>query len=841
MSPLPLPLESHREEEEFAGFVQQHVRKTERHAAFHLQLVAHVPPIILQRINRFSLTERQSQGVPQQVMMYNSISDPAFVNYQNSCESFHSSSDVQIVPFATVVREEAERSITLGGGGLCPCDKNWNKRNLLDQTNHPSGGCLISPNTFPTLDHVEARSLPFYIIRSLSGGTSSDSERPPKMKARKIESDGSCLLGAAGSEEDGADGLISCSDYLLITIRLKPLAEEENFSETTTSYQPLQTDDRKAADMRVDRADRNGCIKGSGRKHHSHRRARIGKDLFINIKASKRLQQRGRGNIGIFRSAESRPVMKDFNQISTVVDVSLPDRGKSRSFDGVLSPRAKGKKKKKRKSERKRKRRRSPSHSLSPVRKKKKKKKKSSKKSKRHSSSSLKRKRKDERKHKKSSRTHSSRRRRHYRRSESYASSSRSFTGDSQLTKAFPHRHLQKSVVHQAFRAMGGTGEETRAALIPTEAKWRHASKSVCKTAPKYRSILSAGTILSLKPGSELVNGKGAQDFSSHAEGTRDYDSGNDTSSPPSSKTGVSRASVAENQRNCCQRLTSPPEKQRFADRDNGSDSGNSVTSYASSCKPCREHGFSATIFSGNSKSGQITLGCEEEVVRCPKAARCAQRRSRSSRKRRKAQSSSSSRSRSSGTSRYSGRYSRSPSMSSCSSYSRSLSNSSDVRRRGSLVSLSSRGSYSKYSADRLRDRKRQSSSRETNLKHMHKVSGKRRRRKSYSPMRKRRRDSPSHLEARRITSARKRPIPYFRPSPSASSRSTSVSSWSSLFTRSRSRSPIHSVSRSHSRSCSRSYSSYRSYSRSSSWNSIFGSHSRSRSRGSLKKRRKAR
>ncbi|XP_005803915.2 serine/arginine repetitive matrix protein 4 [Xiphophorus maculatus] len=553
-------------------------------------------------------------------------------------------------------------------------------------------------------------------------------------------------------------------------------------SETTTSYQPLQTDDRKAADMRVDSADRNGCIKGSGRKHHSHRRARIP------------------------------------------------------SFDGVLSPRAKGKKKKKkRKSERKRKRRRSPSHSLSPARKKKKKKKKSTKKSKhhrytskksKHSSSSLKRKRKDERKHKKSSRTHSSRRRRHYRRSESCASSSRSFPGD---------RHLQKSVVRQAFRAMGGAGEETRAALNPTEAKWRHASKSVCKTAPKYRSILSAGTILSLKPGSELLNGKGAQGFSSHAEGTRDYDSGNDTSSPPSSKTGVSRASVAENQRNCCQRLTSPPEKQRFADRDNGSDSGNSVTSYASSCKPYGEHGFSATVFSGNSKSGQITLGCEEEVVRCPKAARCAQRRSRSSRKRRKTQSSSSSRSRSSGTSRYSGRYSRSPSMSSCSSYSRSLSNSSDVRRRGSLVSLSSRGSYSKYSADRLRDRKRQSSSRETNLKHMHKVSGKRRRRKSYSPMRKRRRDSPSHLEARRITSARKRPIPYFRPSPSASSRSTSVSSWSSLFTRSRSR------SHSRSRSCSRSYSSYRSYSRSSSWNSIFGSHSRSRSRGSLKKRRKAR
>ncbi|XP_036000014.1 serine/arginine repetitive matrix protein 4 [Fundulus heteroclitus] len=549
-------------------------------------------------------------------------------------------------------------------------------------------------------------------------------------------------------------------------------------SETTASCQPLQTDDGKAADTRVDGAERNGCIKGSGRKHRSHRRARI-------------------------------PF-----------------------FDGVLSPRAKGKKKK-RKSERKRKRRRSPSHSLSPLRKKKKKKKKSSKKSKRHrytskkskhSSSSLKRKRKDERKHKKSSRTHS-RRRRRYRRSESDTSSCRSFTGK---------RHRQKSVVHQAFREMRAAGEETRAALNPAETKWRRTTKSVCKTAPKYRSVLSAGTILPAKPGSKLLNGNGAQDFPSHPEGPRDYDSGNDTSSPPSSKTCVSRASVAENQRSCCQRLASPPEKQRFADRDNGSDSGNSVTSYASSCKPYREDGFSAALFSGNSKSGQTNSGCEEDVARWPKAGRCSQRRSRSSRRRLKTLSSTS-RSRSSGSSRHSGRYSRSASLSSCSSYSRSLSNSSDVRRRSSLLSLSSRGSYSKHSADRLRDRKRQSSSRETDLKHTHKVSGKSRRRKSYSPMRKRRRDSPSHLEARRITSARKRPIPYFRPSPSSSNRSTSVSSWSSLFTRSRSRSRSHSASR------SRSYSSYRSYSRSSSWNSIFGSHSRSRSRVSLKKRRKTR
>ncbi|XP_038149374.1 serine/arginine repetitive matrix protein 4 isoform X2 [Cyprinodon tularosa] len=544
----------------------------------------------------------------------------------------------------------------------------------------------------------------------------------------------------------------------------------------------LQADDRKAADTQADIADRNGCIKGSRRKRHGHRRARVS------------------------------------------------------SFDGHLSPRRKGKKKK-RKSERKRKRRRSPSQSLSPVRKNKKKKKKSSKKSKRHrytskkskhSSSSLKRKRKDERKHKKSSRTHSHRRRR-YRRLESDSSSCRSFTGD---------RHLQKSVVHQAFRDIGRAGEETQEALNPTESKWRRTTKSVCKTAPKYRSILSAGTILPSKPGSKLLNGNGAQDFSSHTGGPRDYDSGNDTSSPPSSKTGVSRASVVENQRSC-QHLTSPPEKHHFADRDNGSDSGNSVTSYASSCKPYRDDGFSATLFSGNSKSTQISLGCEEEDLRCRKTARCTHRRSRSYRKRfRKRTLSFTSRSRSSVSSRYSGRHSRSTSLSSCSSYSTSLSYSSDTRRRGSLVSLSSRESYSKYSAHR-RDRKRRSSSREKDMKHRHKVSGKRRRRKSYSPMRKRRRDSPSHLEARRITSARKRPIPYFRPSPSSSNRSTSVSSWSSLFTRSRSRSPIYSIR--HSRSHSRSFSSYRSYSRSSSWNSIFGSHSRSRSRLSLKKRRKTR
>uniref|UniRef100_A0A1A8TYE2 Serine/arginine repetitive matrix 4 n=2 Tax=Nothobranchius furzeri TaxID=105023 RepID=A0A1A8TYE2_NOTFU len=454
-------------------------------------------------------------------------------------------------------------------------------------------------------------------------------------------------------------------------------------------------------------------------------------------------------------------------------------------------------------------------HFLQVKLKKKKKKKKSSKKSRRHrytskkskrSSASLKRKRRDERRHKKSSRNRSRHRQQH-RRSESHCCSCRSFTED--------RHHLQRSEAHQALGELRAVEEETGAALHYEDTNWRRTTKSVCKTAPKYRSILSTGTILPLKPGSKRLNGGGSRDLSGHVEGPRDYDSGNDTSSPPSSKTGVS---APENKRGLCQRRASLPVKQTLSYKDSSSDSGNSVTSYASSCKPYEEDSFSAAVLRGNSKSSeQMTLGCQVEVVRSPK------RRSRSSGRRLKSHSSSSSRSRSSGSFRHSGRYSRSPSLYSCSSYSRSLSNSSGLRRRGSLVSLSSRGSYSRCSSDRLPDRKRPPSSRQTDKKRRHKARGKRQRRKSYSPMKKRRRDSPSHLEARRITSARKRPVPYFRPSPSSSSRSTSVSSWSSLFTR------------------SRSSSSYRSYSRSSSWNSSFGSRSRSRSRGSSRKRKKAR
>ncbi|XP_029685398.1 serine/arginine repetitive matrix protein 4 [Takifugu rubripes] len=511
----------------------------------------------------------------------------------------------------------------------------------------------------------------------------------------------------------------------------------------TTACQSLKRDET-STDGKVDTKGRNGCIKGKGRKRH--RRAR------------------------------------------------------SPSLDEEVSPRPK--RRKKRKSERKRKR--SPSHSLSPPRKKKKKKKKRSKKSKRHrytskkskhSSSSLKRKRKEERKHKKSSRTHS-RHKRRYQRSDLDSSPCQSSRED--------RHHLQKSVVHRPFGDLVAVAEDSSGELDQTDMRWRPAAKSLCKTAPKYRSILSTATILPSHPGNRHSRSKESRQLTGRSEGLHGYDSGNDTFSPPSSKSAISPASATEGKRSRCKHVDSP---ERLKITDDVSDSGNSVTSYDFLCKSYREDGFPATVFN---KREEISVGCRVEVTP-QKTSSCSRRMSRSSQSRRSCR-------RSSGSSKYCGRHSRSRSLSSCSSYSRSPSYSSDFRRRGSVASLSSAGSYCRYSSDRLRARSRSSSSRKTDVKRTRK-SRKRRRRRSYSPLKKRRRDSPSHLEARRITSARKRPIPYFRPSPSSISRSTSISSWSSIFTRSRSRSR------------SLSYSSYGSYSRSSSWNSVFGSCSRSRSR----------
>ncbi|XP_061624861.1 serine/arginine repetitive matrix protein 4 isoform X2 [Phyllopteryx taeniolatus] len=292
--------------------------------------------------------------------------------------------------------------------------------------------------------------------------------------------------------------------------------------------------------------------------------------------------------------------------------------------------------------------------------------------------------------------------------------------------------------------------KETR----PTsEAKWTSGGGGAAK------SVLPSASMFS----SELFRGRACR----RAERPHDCDSGNDTSSPPSGKSSVADESDGPQPR-----------------ADDASDSGNSPSSYASG----GEDGSSAGALP---KREHEALGYRLDAPRSPQTSS----RGRPSTEWRRGLR----RSRSSGSSRYMGRRSPSSSLSSASSYSysHSPSFSTDLRRRrGSLSSVSSRGSYSRHRQRRLRSRERASSSRETDVEH--KVSRKRWRRKSYSPMRKRRRYSPSHLEARRITSARKRPVPYFRrsASPSWSSRSNPSSRYRSRARSSSSSSSCGSVSR---------------------------------------------
>uniref|UniRef100_A0A8C7CZY2 Serine/arginine repetitive matrix 4 n=1 Tax=Oncorhynchus kisutch TaxID=8019 RepID=A0A8C7CZY2_ONCKI len=228
--------------------------------------------------------------------------------------------------------------------------------------------------------------------------------------------------------------------------------------------------------------------------------------------------------------------------------------------------------------------------------------------------------------------------------------------------------------------------------------------------------------VLQSKPGGEVLNTTVIlrHTLSNQSKGPQDYDSGNDTSSPPSTKTGISQSNVTGDKKVLC-RAPASPEKLRFRDGDNVSDSGNSVTSYQTLME------FHCYHYSDPVK----TSGCGAKVGRPQKTASISPLRTvASSRKRTKAISSSSSsrsRSRSSGSSRHSGRYSRSRSLSS-------------ARLMPSDIG-------------RVRERKRDPSSCEKDVKHSsRKHNGKRQKPRSYSPMRKRRRDSPSHLEARRIT-----------------------------------------------------------------------------------------
>lgn len=123
---------------------------------------------------------------------------------------------------------------------------------------------------------------------------------------------------------------------------------------------------------------------------------------------------------------------------------------------------------------------------------------------------------------------------------------------------------------------------------------------------------------------------------------------------------------------------------------------------------------------------------------------------------------------------------SRSVSRSRSRSGSKSRSRSSSRSGSGSDYSRSSSRSYSQ-SRSRSRSYSSRSRSRTYSLASSRSRSRSNPRPKSRSPSIQRRKGSPSFLDRRRITSARKRPVPYQRrthsPSPSSSSRSSSSSS----------------------------------------------------------------
>ncbi|NXB44411.1 SRRM4 protein, partial [Leucopsar rothschildi] len=515
-------------------------------------------------------------------------------------------------------------------------------------------------------------------------------------------------------------------------------------------------------------ASTNGCAKGRDRRDHAHRRSRSPS------------------------CDEERP---------------LPARGK----------------KKKKKSGRK-KRRRSPSYSPSPV---KKKKKKSSKKRKRNShflfsSSSPKSKRKEERKHKKHSRGRTRKSHRHRR------CHSRSESSDSH-SPSCRSRHRARSREEGRKTRRRHSWHYSKIPAKRSSSAEVQASQKASQALPLY-SFLSSKEVISQSGSSADLFTKTDSppgNLASQNGEYHEYDSGNDTSSPPSAQTSSSRSKDSQEKRSLVHDgfgHAFSSGKPKLANSDNSSDSGNSFTSCFSQTKGTALENLSPDA-QGQDRRACLPscLGSSEEKKRnlVPSPAHSSPLRpgSRSESCTSTGRSSpGSSRSRSSHR-KASPRYSRSRSCSSgkrSSSRSPSYSSKSCKKSPGSRSSRPRRSpSYSRYSRSRDREREHKYSSSEKESQRQ-----RQRRRRSYSPLRKRRRDSPSHLEARRITrqggavpSARKRPIPYYRPSPSSSSSAGSYSSWYSSFSRSPSR--------------SRSYSSYRT-SRSRSWSSSRSSGPRS-------------
>ncbi|EPY74949.1 hypothetical protein CB1_001852010 [Camelus ferus] len=307
----------------------------------------------------------------------------------------------------------------------------------------------------------------------------------------------------------------------------------------------------------------------------------------------------------------------------------------------------------------------------------------------------------------------------------------------------------------------------------------RRCSKTLCKASPEARSspppsqplqmlsFLSARGVITGSGSAVDLLTKTASPLTTSRGRSQEYDSGNDTSSPPSTQISSARSRGPEK--------GSPSgglNKSQDPNSGNTSDSGNSFTTSSPQNKGATLENLSPTSRGRESRGFQSPcLECTEvkKSSLVPSTARSSPMRG-CSRSSSYASSHSSSHSSRSPNPRASPRYTRSRSTSSGKSYS----SKSGKRSPPGRSSRSRRSpSYSRYSPSRERDPKY--SEKDSQQRERERA---RRRRRSYSPMRKRRRDSPSHLEARRITSARKRPIPYYRPSPSSSSGLSSTSSW---------------------------------------------------------------
>ncbi|XP_010130258.1 PREDICTED: serine/arginine repetitive matrix protein 4-like, partial [Buceros rhinoceros silvestris] len=246
-------------------------------------------------------------------------------------------------------------------------------------------------------------------------------------------------------------------------------------------------------------------------------------------------------------------------------------RSRSPSCDRQRAPPPARGKKKKKKSGRK-KRRRSPSYSPSPV---KKKKKKSSKKRKRNRLSSKKR------RHSSRGRTRKSHRH-HHRHSRSESSGSRSPSCRS--------RHRARSREEGRKTRRRHSRHHSKITARRSSSAEVQASQKASQTLPLY-SFLSPKEVISQSGSSADLFTKTDSPpgkLASQNGECHEYDSGNDTSSPPSTQTSSSRSKDSQEKRSLVHDgfgHAFSSGKPKLANSDNSSDSGNSFTSCFSQTK----------------------------------------------------------------------------------------------------------------------------------------------------------------------------------------------------------------------------------------------------------------